>query len=305
MLRLAHIVNPLVVQNPESDLRYAQPLTLHTMIEAKHQADATDELAVELFAAAYPEDAGAVPDHFTRTQPLERSILDIVPDADKPRKLPLLVDILDRVYEQATTADYIIYSNIDIGLWPSFYLDVAKFIEMGNDALVIARRTLSTEFTRVEDLEDILLQEGKPHFGFSCFVFPRSHYPKYLLGDTCLGLQPVGVTLAMNMIQHAQQYQYYGQERLTFHLGDDRLWHDSILDSQHVHNEKTLDWVVNQLLRNGPLPERGASLIANYEKWRCNYVITKLPRSLRRDCYRALRKFGLYSWVARQYASCR
>jgi len=301
VVKIAHIVNPLLVRNPASDLSYAQPITLHTMSQAREKAKLEGKLVVTQYAAFYEEDTQSSPEDFKSTARLKRSILDIIPNIDSPRKLPLLSDILDRLYESAPDADYLIYSNIDIGLYPNFYDQISKLIEQGYDAFVIGRRTLSTEFTSIEDLAHIYAQEGKPHYGYSCFVFPRNHYPNYILGDTCIGLQPVGVTLAVNMIQSARNYQYFGQEKYTFHLGDDRVWNQSLLDQQHIHNEQVLDSITSLIKAKMQLTPRTLTLLDDYQKWRCNYVILKTTNTLRKNAYRVLRKLGLYDWVARRY----
>lgn len=302
MLKIAHIVNPLVVRNPASDLAYAQPVTLRSMQIARERAMQASGLEVVLYAAFYGEDRPAVPVDFVTTPVLDRSVLDCVEAAssDGGRRLPLLRDILDRMYEAADDADYLVYSNIDIGLWPDFYLEVARLLREGSDAFLIGRRTLSTEFTSPDDLEKIFAQEGKLHFGFSCFVFPRSHYPDYTLGDTCIGLQPVGVTLAVNMIQRATSFRNFDRERLTFHLGDDRVWEQTLLDEYHRHNERTLDRVMERLARQGLAPRAGR-VFADYQRWRAGYVIARCSNPVVRNVYRGLRKAGLGDWVADRY----
>lgn len=299
MVKLAHIVNPLVVTDPRSDLSYAQPVTLESMRIARRAAVAAG-IEVTHYAACYEEDRCAVPDDFVATPALERSILDLVAAPCGARKLPLLRDILDRLFAAAGDADHLIYSNIDIGLWPDFYVQVARRIEQGAEAFLVGRRTLGTEFTSPDELERIYAQEGRPHFGFSCFVFPRPHYPHYLLGDTCIGLQPVGVTLAVNMIQRAQAFRNFDRERLTFHLGDDRVWQRSLLDPCHRHNERTLDRVVEQLAGEGLAPW-AARIVADYQHWRARYVISRCSKPWLRHAYRALRKAGFGDWVAARY----
>ncbi len=59
-----------------------------------------------------------------------------------PRKLPLIKDILGRLYD-ASDAEYFIYTNVNIGLMPNFYVAVNAIIESGYDAFVINRRTIS------------------------------------------------------------------------------------------------------------------------------------------------------------------
>jgi hypothetical protein len=305
MLKLAHIVNPLVVTKPGSDLSYAQPTTLRSMEIARERAIETFGAQVTHYAAFYEEHRPAVPVDFVPTPVLERSVLDFVepPPTVGGRKLPLLRDILDRLYEAAKDADYLIYSNIDIGLRPDFYLEVARLIKQGTDAIVIGRRIVSREFTSPDDLEKIFAQEGEPRVGFCCFVFPRAHYPDYLLDDTCIGLQPVGITLAVNMIQRAAQFRHLSKA-LTFHLGDDRVWERTLLDDCHRHNERALDRVVRLLARQELSPET-REVLDDYHGWRAQYVISQISNPLTRNLYRALRKAGFGNWVAARYDKVR
>jgi hypothetical protein len=305
VFNLAHIVNPLLVTNPDSDLNYAQPITLRSMRIARERAIETFGAQVTHYAAFYEEDRPAVPVDFVPTPVLERSVLDFVdpPPQVGGRKLPLLRDILDRVYDAAENADYLIYSNIDIGVRPDFYLEVARLIEQGADAIVIGRRIVSLEYTSPNDLEKIFAQEGEASVGFCCFVFPRAHYPDYLLDDTCIGLQPVGVTLAVNMIQRAVQFQNLSKA-LTFHLGDDRVWERTLLDDCHRHNERALDRVVRLLARR-ELSPKTRGVIDGYNGWRARYVINQTSNPLTRNLYRALRKAGFGNWVAARYDKVR
>jgi hypothetical protein len=306
MLKLAHIVNPLVVTNPGSDLSYAQPVTLRSMRIARESAIETLGAQVTHYAAFYEEDRLAVPADFVPTPVLEHSVLDFVepPPTVGGRRLPLLRDILDRLYEAAEDADYLIYSNIDIGLRPDFYLEVTRLIEEGADAFLIGRRIVSTEFTSPDDLDKIFAQEGEPHVGLSCFVFPRTHYPDYLLDDTCIGLQPVGVTLAVNMIQRAAQFRNFSRAGLTFHLGDDRVWERTILDDCHRHNERALDRVVRRLARQKLSPAT-RELLDGYQRWRARFVIGRTSNPLTRTLYRTLQKAGFGDWVAARYDKVR
>jgi len=301
-MKIAHIVNPLVVTNPASDLNFAQPITLLSMQRAKACVNKIPELDVTQYAAFYEEDRLEVPADFVRTPVLERSVLDFVkPDTRIGlRKLPLLRDILDRLYAAASDADYLIYSNIDIGLWPDFYLNVYRKINQGKHAFLIGRQTLSMDYTSPEDLDKILAQKGIPHYGYSCFVFPRSHYEHYILGDTCIGLQPIGVTLAVNMSQHAASFERLFQTRMTFHLGDDKLWQKTLLDTCHLHNEHILDWVMQQLSQT-ELTSKTKVIFNDYLPWRVNYVIDHSSNQLSRLIYRVLRKVGLGAWVAARY----
>src|SRR5262245_53374150 len=110
--RYAHIVNPVIV-GQDRDLFVAQPITFHTMSIAQRFANDSGKLEVTLYSAHFPEDVALVPSGFVHTRPLERSVTD-VGEFRVPRKLPLLHDILGRLYESAIDADYLIYTNVDI-----------------------------------------------------------------------------------------------------------------------------------------------------------------------------------------------
>ena len=142
MLKISHIINPVLV--PESsDLHVAQPVTFETMRIAKEFAK--NQVEVELYTAQYPEDRELIPDFFNKTKDLDRSILD-TGTFQKKRKLPLLRNILDRL-NNSTDADYLVYTNVDISVVPSFYVAISSIVISGYDAFVINRRTISKAFT--------------------------------------------------------------------------------------------------------------------------------------------------------------
>ena len=103
MRAIAHIVNPVNV-GEESDLFIAQLTTFETMQTA--QEFAADRVRVELYSAQYLEDHLVVPKSFQMTPDLDRSILDFGVFRIQ-RKLPLVRDILDRLYE-ATDAEFLV-----------------------------------------------------------------------------------------------------------------------------------------------------------------------------------------------------
>jgi hypothetical protein len=233
MRQLAHIVNP-VQASASSDLYVAQPITFETMRIA--QAFAATRVQAELWSAQYPEDQPVVPAGFAQTPDLETSVLDHG-NFQKPRKLPLLKDILDRLYE-ATDAEYLVYTNVDIGLLPHFYLAVDRFIAAGYDAFVINRRTISRRYTSVAQIPLMYAEIGEPHRGWDCFVFKRDAYPRYELGTICVGAPRVGLALIGNLVAHARRFHEFKWEHLTFHLGDDRSWRGSVYADYAEHNSR-------------------------------------------------------------------
>lgn len=226
MLSFAHIVNPVIVQE-SSDLFLAQPITFETMRRAR--ATATDVVDVALLSAQFPEDRPLVPGDFVATPDLERSALDLG-EFKVPRKLPLIKDILDRLYESAPHADFLIYTNVDIALMPHFYTAVERYIDQGLDALVINRRTISSKHQGIDDIPLMYAEVGKPHSGYDCFVFRRELYPQCELGALFIGAPHVGKALRINLLCNSDGFKRFKNLHLTFHLGNDKVWRSDEYD---------------------------------------------------------------------------
>ena len=235
MRAIAHIINPVLVDK-SSDLFIAQPVTFESMRIA--QEFAVGQVEVGLFSAQYPEDHPVTPADFHRTPDLEKSVLDCG-DFRKQRKLPLLKDILDRLY-QATDAEYLIYTNVDIGLLPHFYLAVSQFIDAGFDAFVINRRTISSQYKNVKHLPLMYAQAGQPHRGWDCFIFCREAYSKYALGSVCIGASRVGLAVLSDLVAYAGNFYEFTDQHVTFHIGDERNWLNRAYADYDEHNTRQL-----------------------------------------------------------------
>lgn len=238
----AHIVNPLMVDD-SSDLFVAQPITFETMRRA--QAFAAPALDVTLYSAQFREDRSVVPTFIEQTPDLDRSVLDVGEFRVK-RKLPLLRDILDRLYE-AADADYLIYTNMDIALQPEFYRAVNELVETGCDALVINRRTIPAGYTAVEELDDMYAHPGVAHRGWDCFIFPRDSYPEFELYNVCLGASRVGLALLANLAALTPGFKELRDEHLTFHIGDARSWLRKEYADYDAHNTSELMRILSAL----------------------------------------------------------
>ena len=254
--KIAHIINPVSV-GPSSDLFVAQPITFETMKIAKEFA--RDQVEVEIFSAQYPEDRALVPADFKMTPDLTRSVLELG-HFQMRRKLPLLKDILDRLYENSD-AEYFIYTNVDIAPLPQFYTTVHAFIEAGHDAFVINRRTITAEYQSLAEIPLMYAEVGEKHEGYDCFVFRRQVYPQYELGAVCLGIPWVGRVLLWNLVCHAKNFYEFKKMHLTFHLGpgNDRAWQGEELADFRVHNVTEAKKVIAAMERaygpfDGPSP---------------------------------------------------
>jgi hypothetical protein len=213
-VHLAHLINP--VRSPiDPALASAQRLTFESMRRAAEQAAAVAR--IDLLTSQYPEDHGIIPSYFTRTPDLERSVAD-VQDFSVRRRLPLLADLLDRLYA-ASDAPYLVYTNVDIILHPSFYEAVVHRIRAGLDAFIINRRRIPDHYHSLEDLPAIFALRGAPHPGFDCFVFHRALYPSFELGRVCIGIPFVEMAFSQNLFCHARRFALFDKDVLTYHLG--------------------------------------------------------------------------------------
>jgi hypothetical protein len=244
----AHIVNPVDLAHP-SDLAVAQPITFASMIAAAEALEPGVGV-VELLSAQYPEDRGFVPEGFGTTPDLERSVLDLG-TFKVPRKLPLLADIIGRMYDNSD-ADWLIYTNVDIALQPHFYSAVASIIDDGFDAFVINRRTISSRYTSPAELPEMYAQVGTEHPGYDCFVFHRSLWPKVDVDRIVIGMPGICRTLFANLAVHAENFVLFRDLLLTFHVGDDGSHRDPMLADMRKFNRQIYGRVWQRLRPGNP-----------------------------------------------------
>ena len=215
-MKIAHIINPVkVVAN--SELGIAQPITFNSILNAKKFAGSN--IDIELYTVSYPEDREIIPNGFSQLPNLDKSILDIG-NFSTPKKYPFLKDVIGALYTNST-ADYLIYTNMDIVLMPQFYLAVAAYLQQGNDAILINRRGISPKYQSINDLPLMYSEFGKPHPGFDCFVFHRSIFPKIILESICLGVSFSEVAMVHNLIAFAERLKLIDDLHLTFHIGSE------------------------------------------------------------------------------------
>jgi hypothetical protein len=242
MTSFAHVISPFIAK-PGSEWEIAQRITIETMRQAK--AATAPQHRVTLLATVFPEDAPAVPQGFERTNDLSRSVLDIR-SFRVPKKLPLLRDILANAVA-ATDAEYMVYTNADIGLQPDFYDAIARHIDKGLDALVINRRTIGRHWSEVSEIPQMLKDRGRPHPGFDCFVFRRDAFPRFILGNVCLGSSHVDLPFIASLIATAKNFRLFRDEYLTFHIGDSMTWMKLKVRDYRMYNDNEACKAVRQL----------------------------------------------------------
>lgn len=252
MLQIAHIINPVIIDDKSSDLHIAQPITFETIKTAQQQAQG--KVNVTLYTAQYQEDREIIPASFIQTPDLERSILDIA-TFQVPRKLPLIKDILARLYEAAPDADYLIYTNVDIHLQPQFYVEVAKLIQQGYDAFVINRRTIPDKYKDIQEIPQMYLEKGSSHPGHDCFIFKRNLYEKFYLENHVIGVGACFRSMLLNCLCHAEKFQEFTDLYLTFHIGNQETWKDDKLQDYLEHNKNEIQKIFNYYYNQNLLPD--------------------------------------------------
>ncbi len=274
MMRFAHIVNPVRV--PESsDLYQAQPITFESMKRAKEKAlQDIPDLEITLLSCHYPEDEEMVPEYFEKTPHLTRSVRDLQ-GFEKQKKLPFIQDLLQHAY-QHQEADYIIFTNVDISLYPDFYNKVYRKLEEGFDGLCINRTTLADGVYTAKDLNRLYDLEGQPHEGIDCFILKRTLIPKLVLKESIVGTGPVGLILASNLLHVCSKFIWVTDGKYTFHIGDDKRWRKEQItrDSLLVYSFSQFRDVLLVLLENEHDPIKQIVIQSNLTY--SNYLIEKL-----------------------------
>jgi len=241
-MRIAHIINPVIVDDT-SDLKIAQKITFETMKTAKDEVK--EEFEVEQYATVFPEDSDIIPEHIRKTSDLELSVLNLN-SFRQEKKLPLIKDILNRLYE-SSNADYFIYTNVDIALMPFFYNSVHKFIKSGYDGFVINRRTIDNKYSDISDIPLMIADIGESHIGHDCFVFKRDIFPRFVLGNLCIGAPFVGRVLIWNVAAFSNNFKEMKHCHLTFHIGKERIWKNPEFDDYTLFNKKEAKKVLDDL----------------------------------------------------------
>lgn len=244
-LKIAHVINVTEINESKksSYLHIAQPVTMKTMTLAKKYAK--NRVDIELFVIKHKSENVAVDPDFKLLPDIEQyayEFIDTLKSNNARKPLPRLSDIINPVFSNSE-ADYVIYTNLDIGLQPNFYLRVKELIDKGYDAITINRVDIDKfhENILLDDtkIDLICSLKGLKHPGIDCVVFRREIIPKLKLNNVMIGFPPVGQVLKTQVENHSKRQVWIKNERLTFHIGQDKSW--SVGEKKHpywLENEK-------------------------------------------------------------------
>lgn len=252
MKRIVHILN--AVHMPEAHpLSVAQRLTFESMRIAREGATGCD---VSFVSTHYAEDDDALPPFVEHAPRLTRSLLDFG-TFEPPRKLPLLADILAPL--KTASADYVVFTNVDIGLQPYFYDFVSRAVDAGDTCFTVNRRDIALTPDRVQDLPAIWSQVGQAHPGHDCFVFPRALADSLDLDDVVVGMPWVGTVLLANLMCLLPATHVREDLHATFHLGSDKAWKADAMVAHRIHNARAALRVFDRLeAKHGSFAEASA-----------------------------------------------
>jgi hypothetical protein len=226
----------------------AQQVQLLTAASVR-KAHAHAASPVQLLAAPLDGEGDCIPQGFSPTSPLRRTIVDLH-EFKVRRPLPLLFDILDLAAAQANPAGYLIYTNSDICLAPDFYNSVRAFLIMGFDSVIINRRTVGNldEYGASPDIA--AADVGTKHPGFDCFVFPTAWAAKFLKTESCIGVGWVMRPLLYNLVALANRLLIAKALHLTYHYGDDGASRAPAFNEYTAHNQSQMRYAVETLCRH-------------------------------------------------------
>jgi hypothetical protein len=205
-----------------------QTLTFETMRTAMGSSPG---LNVSPVIVTFPDERDLVPSDLIAAPALSRSVGDLY-SFRKPRRLPLLFDVLDAGIDAhrrhtargAFDDDFVVLTNSDIHLLPGFYSAVAELVGAGYDVITINRRTISSTWLTTANLSLMACDYGEDHEGFDCFVFPMRLVPRLVESDCCIGAGAVMRSLLFNLVVAASRFAMLTRAHLTFHIGDDQHW---------------------------------------------------------------------------------
>jgi hypothetical protein len=226
LIKFRHIIH--VYDDKDTPTNTAvQAISFDTVADAIALASASFQAAC--VAVTYPDDKHLVPPGVTLSEPLSRCAYDVI-DVCERRPLPLLYDILDLGLSAFINwngddfEEFIVMTNSDIHIQPTFYRLAAEIIGMGYDVATINRRTIDVAPENRANRAMYAADAGSVHPGFDCFIFPARLYQSFLKVNSCCGAGLVMRSLIFNLVSTARRFLMVTGAHATYHLGDDRKW---------------------------------------------------------------------------------
>lgn len=228
-----HLINPFPCPE-DSEHGIASRITYASLCLAADEA-AKRGIRVEVNAVVLPGDEIAIKSPAKLAGYLNRTVQDVHPMAPK-RPFPLIADIL-LTGAESSNCDYLIFTNMDIAVQPSFYVQLQEIIEQRFESgtpFTVYRRNISSHYNRIEQLPEMHRQAGQIAYGYDCFVFPASYVSQLDLGNCCIGAAHFDYLLFI-MLDAVSGFRArrVNDLPLTFHIGNDIAWSSQIDYIEH------------------------------------------------------------------------
>ena len=291
-----HVINPF---DPGSDVEHkrAQLSTMHSIAHAQALAQAQG-INVDVVCAVFEEDVARVnaTSYGFIVAVLNVSQLPILPQFHHPVRLPFLNQIIYAGFLHGK-GKYLVYSNIDIGVQPPFYIKLSRQVQVMPD---VPLSLIREEFEHVGptfNVEEAYARRGNglAHPGHDCWVFPRGWVPKLILGFTMVGVSMVATDLLQSLYALSRCRMTMMTDRVTFHFveGDSVVKHPG---NQRARNDKIFTglytaWNCVQFARNrrdilAVYPEYSQCWFSQQAEWnvysyQCEATISHLPHEFK------------------------
>lgn len=285
MIRIAHIINTVTKEeNPE--LYKVGQITIRSILHAK--AVCRRKESVILMGIGFSQHDQDLSTEFKQLPPLTSDTTH-APLNDK-RRLPFIKDILEAALKYSD-AEYVVYSNLDIGLMPFFYDTVFDYIEKGYDAMVINRRRIRDVFTGTDNLEMIYAEAGEKHPGYDCFVFKRETLQRFKLKQISLGVPPIGNDLFHNVFTYADKPVLFSDKHLTFHLGMTVIkdWGAKAIEKYNYKEYRELLLELYPFMSADKFPGGDLGFFTRHFKWLFNFTFS-YPLMFKLDMKRGFKR---------------
>jgi len=261
-----HVCNPF---QAEPQQRKIQEVSFASMKQARSFKNGKGDIIpeVQFLAAVFSADEAYAMGHFEKTFVLKRSAQDMQ-KFKIPRNLPLLFDILSGAED--ANADYVVFTNVDIGLVPHFYYSINSLLGLGYDSLIINRRTLSGWALDPALINLMAMDQGRVHEGYDCFVFPRHFLNNLVRGNSIVGSAGVMQGLIYNLVALSKRLLLLEDVHLTWHLGDDKSWSEASLSDYIQHNWFEGMHILKRLAQSRP--DRFIEFFRNFHESRVDII---------------------------------